>query len=676
MVAVVVNFEVNGSLQCFAVCIAMGVRGLTQFVESKGLLVSHILRNTKLVIDGNNLCYYLYRKCKVADIFGGDYDEFAEKCKEFFNSLNVCGIEAYVVFDGAEPIDGSKTKTMIKRARKRIKLSSNKSTTKINKDKKLTEPTNQQSEDCLLPILAFNTLRSALADVPHVKHFTCQHEADRHVAKLANHWNCPVMTQDSDFFVYDISAGVVSLDVSDPHVPDTCGIPCKLYRLKTMVDLLGFKSSGCVALFATILGNDIVDKQHSDKILKILSIEHPGKMDGTVVADEVVRWLKSHADDALEVIEEKIGDDIGLISIVNQSIKSYTISDSDTFINNYFTNTESANGRSTSKWMVQQFGSPISGEFLSRIYSGEISAAVIQVIVHKRLMFDCQIENLKFESSYETARPLRQIFYGILLPSDPSTQVMHVDEYTRRNDKLYFSQVAPVSKLVNGRDVPNLNRVLENGIKERYEFLMDALGAARVGECYAADVRFLVAVVRYWIRNAIPKVNELHIHTLLLCMACLGSLESVIQSDSSAHTTDRIASRNTTTSRDSRAASRERWKSVKRESSPHLDINISHSFAQFQACLQVAYDLSSVLLFDSSLQPDIPIGLHDISKMDPQKVFNGTEIHKQFLKLCRAGPHETNVSHIARRFEHLSPNYVRLFKIVNNGLGEDTVCIV
>ena len=36
--------------------------------------------------------------------------------------------------------------------------------------------------------------------------------ADDQIAALANYWECPVLTNDSDFLIYDLQAGVILLD--------------------------------------------------------------------------------------------------------------------------------------------------------------------------------------------------------------------------------------------------------------------------------------------------------------------------------------------------------------------------------------------------------------------------------------------------------------------------------
>ena len=40
-------------------------------------------------------------------------------------------------------------------------------------------------------------------------------EADKMIADLAHVWNCPIVSDDSDFLLYDLPGGVISCDDMD-----------------------------------------------------------------------------------------------------------------------------------------------------------------------------------------------------------------------------------------------------------------------------------------------------------------------------------------------------------------------------------------------------------------------------------------------------------------------------
>lgn len=104
----------------------MGVRGLASFLDkSAPHLGSQIkLQNTRLVIDGNNMCYYLYAQWGQFDCrYGGQYKEFYDKVLSFFDALKGKDVESFVVIDGAFDRTNKKLGTRKTGARQGIELS-------------------------------------------------------------------------------------------------------------------------------------------------------------------------------------------------------------------------------------------------------------------------------------------------------------------------------------------------------------------------------------------------------------------------------------------------------------------------------------------------------------------------------------------------------------------------
>ena len=103
----------------------MGVRGLTNFLDTSAPhLGRQIELQDRLVIDGNNLYYYLYEKVGQFECRrGGEYKEFYDKVVSFFDALKDKGVESFVVIDGAFDATSKKLETKKTRAREGIKLS-------------------------------------------------------------------------------------------------------------------------------------------------------------------------------------------------------------------------------------------------------------------------------------------------------------------------------------------------------------------------------------------------------------------------------------------------------------------------------------------------------------------------------------------------------------------------
>ncbi|XP_058943973.2 protein asteroid homolog 1 isoform X2 [Pocillopora verrucosa] len=176
----------------------MGIPGLTSYINSIGTLWTQIdLKNTKLIIDGSCLCHYLYYSNGLDCRCGGQYQEYYDAVVSFFDALVSNGVEAYVVFDGAHDPSDKKLETLKARAKERVETSN-----------ALSKSANDRL--FLLPLLARHVFLEALRN-RGVKFVSSDSEADTEIASLAYVWNCPVLSNDSDFFIFDIKAGYVPL---------------------------------------------------------------------------------------------------------------------------------------------------------------------------------------------------------------------------------------------------------------------------------------------------------------------------------------------------------------------------------------------------------------------------------------------------------------------------------
>ena len=91
----------------------MGIPGLTSFVHSTENLWTTIdLHDTKLVIDGMSLYFYLYAKSGLDCRCGGQYNEFYQAVVAFFVALKSRRVDCFVVFDGTIDPSGKKLETI------------------------------------------------------------------------------------------------------------------------------------------------------------------------------------------------------------------------------------------------------------------------------------------------------------------------------------------------------------------------------------------------------------------------------------------------------------------------------------------------------------------------------------------------------------------------------------
>lgn len=510
----------------------MGVRGLTSFIDAHPeLLTDFRLHDTKIVIDGNNLYHFLYYYFNVPCEYGGDYDQFARSCDAFFSALQSCNITPYVVFDGAYATDGSKFQTSLSRARERVHMSNIVAYGRHAK---------------LLPVLTHGCFIHVLQRLG-VEHVTCDFEADRQTAALARHWNCPVLTNDSDFLVYDIPAGVVLLDylnlrwkVPRGHPTQRSKVACRyleaqIFSCQRFMRFLHIDNHCFVVLLATLLGNDIVDRRNFDGFVSHVKLPksrgHSSYARRKIAG--LIAWLQSVSSmtEAIECIMVKLPQNCrkNTLCLIESSLEFYSELQSNLY--QYFeTGEKNCN--------VCEFGGCILPDwFLASICRGVVPTAMLNVLVSRRLLLLSQIEASSQASSYACSQQLRQIAYGIAVsagnsPADGQSPcpVVCVSEYDRECKALKMCSVQPVAQLC-GSPLPSLLEVGQIDGRYRFLLLLEALGVSVdfVFELLLPDAQFVVAVLRYWIQHANATISSLHVHALLLCWLKLGALDAFMQ---------------------------------------------------------------------------------------------------------------------------------------------------
>jgi 5'-3' exonuclease len=227
----------------------MGIKGLANFIGDHGeILTNDHFRNSKVVIDGCNIYHSLYlTSCDQQH--GGDYDVFEDQVCKFFKALRDCGIDPYVIIDGGSDPTDKKFETVRKRAESKI------------------DTANMLSKGLrgamLIPTLARQVFKEVLSSlgVPFAQALS---EADQEIASLAQKWKCPVLSNDNDFYIFDIQAGYLPFyhfqwqNASVQRWSSQNYIPCKRYTATSFCRHFNINTQ-LLPVFAAIAGNDYVN---------------------------------------------------------------------------------------------------------------------------------------------------------------------------------------------------------------------------------------------------------------------------------------------------------------------------------------------------------------------------------------------------------------------------------
>lgn len=227
----------------------MGIPGLTTYVAQRSDICFQFyeLSETFLVIDGNSLSSQLYCQLRHPNsCFGGDYDAFAHQVSNFFDELLQCQVTPLVIIDGGA--EDKKLKTIMDRTRDRIVSAAN-----------LNPQTQQRTR--LFPLLLKEVFREVIRQ-KHIKYSQALFEADDDLASVAKLLNCPVLSYDSDFYVFDVKyIPFPSLERGLRKKPNgPMAKRCKLYQVDNFLRIFPQMDRTLMPMAAALLGNDYVKR--------------------------------------------------------------------------------------------------------------------------------------------------------------------------------------------------------------------------------------------------------------------------------------------------------------------------------------------------------------------------------------------------------------------------------
>lgn len=485
----------------------MGIHGLTGFIDNnQHLLHQHELHDCAVVLDGNNFYHFLYYACHVQCSFGGDYDVYRKKIISTLESFKVCGITPFFVMDGAYTVDGRKLKTSLSRASARIRLVD-------------VMANNQRGQ--ALPCLAYETFMQTLNELG-IHHATCQFEADNEIAVLANKLQCPVISNDSDFYIFDLNSGFLPLDYMDftalrklkPDGTVYHYLHCYRYHVDDFINSFDGLSRSVLPIFASLLGNDFIDSSSFSafysrvKVPKIVSKKFslPPRLSKVISA---LHWLHtqndstefSHIKDELlgftkperrKVVEKMF------VSSVNGYVDVENFQGFD--LHTFFTiDPEKCHFEAAADFRGHN-GRVFPSWFVGAVCRGEITPAILNCAILHRVIILTQVEDLSQGSSFLCSHGLRRVLNGVLLKDDlpGSSQASDFGIGQQKNEKTFKCVLR--EKLQNRKcvqmnepellsDVTRSGKATSKDASDEYKGSVDDLmGEFIEGDCTEADV--------------------------------------------------------------------------------------------------------------------------------------------------------------------------------------------
>ena len=287
----------------------MGVQGLARFLTTncnRAWRDSCRIRGP-LVIDGNQLCHKLYCSTwsvKLDWVNGGQYPEYYQQAHRFLTALQASGIEPHVVFDGVEKTEKLTPDVIMKKMERREQTV----------QEELRRRPLESTSGAQLPHLAYSLLHNVLKEM-NVPLYVGNGEGDETCAQIANFFNCPVLSDDSDFFLFDLTGGYIQLaDLNWQENPVTANV----YHRRDLFSINYFLENDAWFLIPAILGNGIVPslarplQHHIQRQLRQSRME---------VVDLVYSYMRILQSDHIQACIEGIPDR-GLRATLNENVRN------------------------------------------------------------------------------------------------------------------------------------------------------------------------------------------------------------------------------------------------------------------------------------------------------------------------------------------------------------------
>uniref|UniRef100_A0A8B9J6E7 Asteroid homolog 1 n=1 Tax=Astyanax mexicanus TaxID=7994 RepID=A0A8B9J6E7_ASTMX len=593
----------------------MGVHGLTSYVEGNRQFFTDLkLKNSHLVIDGCSLYFRLYFHSGLDQIRGGDYDLFAAVVRRFFAALLECGVRPFVVLDGGMDHTDKKFKTLKDRAESKIREAHSLS---------------RGSHGSVLPLLSREVFRQVLCEVG-VPLVQCVSEADFEIASLAHQWKCPVLTSDSDFYIFDLPGGYLPFAFFEWE--NVCGkaaeryIPSRRFTVNRFCSNFNHMNKQLLPLFAVLTGNDYSPAKTTEMFFSRVEFERPPKGRGSNSKPRIeglLNWLSQFASpvDALEEVLDVLGAQRkgSMRTQLQSGMQNYQLPATSSLAQ-FFSSSQPALPD------VQSLPVPLVSQpewLLRGVASGRLPPLVLDVLVLRRAFLVAQVENSRLPSSHETSQSIRQSVYGLLLlgrasqgnagqgqrgrgrggqggqggrggqgargqnggPQGSGTLCV-VEEYDRFDLNLKKSPVE--ARLPNTQPQLRLDTLDKVSAPVRLKVLLGTLG---VMECVLQPLpphlRLPVCVTCFWTKSSKPKPSASLLQALLLGLV-YGELSR-----------RRTLARDPLCSCAGTASVCQRINQLRLNSGQRrgLDLGVAHCLSQWQSCMWAGIYLNQLLCF-------------------------------------------------------------------------------
>ena len=429
----------------------MGIQGLTTFVKTFPNAWSRVeLTHTDLIIDGNNLLHFLASKATFDSRCGGEYPDFYRMVRSFFASLRRSAVTPHILLDGVDNGD-EKLATTQRRHIERMAEAS-----------RLVSARAAYRSNGFFPPLVHQVFLRAVAD-SDVDAIVCDHEADVLAIARARRDRCPLLSNDSDFFLANLPAGVVPVDSLEWIRDDDRGqvVYCTIFRRDLFFERVGLEAEAhwrlgpkydVGPLLAVLLQNDLTDPDLLIPVyrkFKIVGVRRRFQI--RVVIDQLRKYAN-----VLEAEIDILGSESQLHACLVATKEFYYGS---VELNEAVSNALGWDSSPFPEWAIASFR------------RGRFSLFALQAASLRRVFLLPQVETVASPCSHNASLHIRRALYDIAVPRRQDGGVVTVQEHRRcdnGNDPAVVSIEVP-------RNLPPLSCIPSLDRNERRDHLIQCI---------------------------------------------------------------------------------------------------------------------------------------------------------------------------------------------------------
>ena len=470
----------------------MGIQGLAHYINNSYKEWRDVsLTGCPLVLDGNALPFNLSKKAKLDWEYGGAYPALKEAMENFFDTLIAQNIQPiYVVFDGIDPKE-QKFETILKRKQSYLDI--------IRKSVNGEHVPDHQRLN-ILPPLVTETFRNVVQDYKTrgvIKICSADGEADDIAVTLANKFECFLVGEDSDFFIFPLQVGYIPLS---RLTWERQGGPVKgsAFKRDAFAASLGIRPDFVVAIPA-IVGNDVLPNLVEETSLKFTIRDNPryrGK--DTVKAIDFIKYRCN----SMEKMERSLlkcenGRKVLEAFQINFRKAREIYEDTPPFNEEEFrmsTSYQTKDGHEIPGWLIEQYR-----DFY-------FSKNLLEVLVKGTHQLRIIPDDFQKPSAKLFSQNIRKEIYGIM------QHQVGVKEIVRQGYTLGQNIVSPT------RSTMNIHTMNSQSKEDRVSKMCTVLLCnPKTFSSIDEDWYLAVASICFWVKNASIRTDDIRLKALILC---------------------------------------------------------------------------------------------------------------------------------------------------------------